>query len=85
MEDVKNLSTVCVTQPYIANPLLINGRKFDLRIYVLVTSCSPLRVYLFHDGLVHMCAEASKVPTLANMGDMCMHLTTYVVNKRSYP
>jgi tubulin polyglutamylase TTLL6/13 len=48
-----------------------------------VTSCSPLRVYLFRDGLVRMCAEAYKAPTSANMGDVCLHLTNYAVNKRS--
>ena len=41
-----------VTSRYLAKPFLINGSKFDLRIYVYVTSYDPLRIYVFEDGLV---------------------------------
>lgn len=72
-----------VAQVYIKKPLLIDGFKFDLRIYVIVTSVKPLRMFLFQDGLVRMCTEEYVKPTKQNIGMMCMHLTNYAVNKHN--
>jgi hypothetical protein len=53
---LEKYSSLVVSQ-YIDNPLLINGYKFDLRIYVGITSVYPLRVYIYEEGLARFATE----------------------------
>lgn len=39
-----------VVQKYITDPLLLGGKKFDMRVYALCTSYNPLTVYLYRSG-----------------------------------
>ena len=44
--------TVAVSaRRYVHNPFLIHGHKFDLRLYILLTSCWPLKCFLHKKGL----------------------------------
>ena len=63
-------------------PFLINNRKFDLRIYVLVTGFDPLKVYLYHEGLVRFASE-EYVVNAKTLKKRYVHLTNYSVNKRA--
>ena len=71
----------CVAQQYLPSPLLVDGYKFDMRLYVVVVSCSPLRVLLFKEGLARFCTEPYRAPTESNLGDTFMHLTNFAINK----
>ncbi|EPZ31072.1 tubulin tyrosine ligase-like family, member 1 [Rozella allomycis CSF55] len=45
-----------VVSRYVERPLLIGGRKFDLRMYVLVTSWNPMIAYRYRLGFCRFCA-----------------------------
>jgi len=76
-----DLDESCVISKYIPNPLLINGHKFDLRVYVLVTSFDPLRVYVFKEGLTRFATE--EYTTSTNKKSRYIHLTNYSLNKKN--
>ncbi|XP_051967264.1 tubulin polyglutamylase TTLL7-like isoform X3 [Xyrauchen texanus] len=72
-----------IVQEYLDKPFLMEGYKFDLRFYILVTSCDPLRVFLYNDGLVRMGTEKYNAPSESNLNQLYMHLTNYSVNKHN--
>jgi hypothetical protein len=72
----------CVVQRYIEDPMLIDGRKFDCRLYVLVSGVAPaLRAHVYNEGLVRMCTVPYAAPTEENFANSKMHLTNIAVNE----
>jgi hypothetical protein len=71
----------CVVSRYVTNPLLINGHKFDLRVYVVVTSYEPLRIYVYKEGLARFASET--YTTKITKESRYQHLTNYSINKKN--
>ncbi|XP_019494046.1 PREDICTED: tubulin polyglutamylase TTLL6 isoform X1 [Hipposideros armiger] len=72
-----------ICQLYLSKPFIIDGFKFDLRVYVLMTSCDPLRIFAYSEGLVRFATTSYSPPCTDNLEDICMHLTNYSINKHS--
>mmetsp|Transcript_57890 Transcript_57890/g.103546 ORF Transcript_57890/g.103546 Transcript_57890/m.103546 type:complete len:1032 (-) Transcript_57890:56-3151(-) len=87
-QEAKDKDQFYAVQKYISRPMLIDGFKFDLRLYVLVSGVMSgkefdPRIFLFRDGLVRICTTEYHVPERGNLDQVCMHLTNYEVNRFS--
>ena len=66
-------------QKYIEKPLLYQGRKFDIRLWVLLIGNKPNYVYIFKEG--HL--KASCLKYNLNSNDPYIHLTNYSIQKHN--
>jgi tubulin polyglutamylase TTLL6/13 len=80
LEEIPNK---CVVQRYLSKPYLIDNLKFDLRLYVLVAGCDPLRIFLHKEGLTRFATEEYVGPMNENLANTYVHLTNYAVNKNN--
>ena len=80
--DEKDSATWCVIQKYVSNPYLVNGKKADMRVYVLVTSFDPLVVYLAQDGIVKFCTSKFDLSS-DRLKNRYVHLANQAINKFS--
>ena len=67
-----------VVSHYLDNPMLINGYKYDLRVYVCITSINPLRIYIYNEGIVRFATEKY---TTKKLNNLFIHLTNFSINK----
>jgi len=84
---VKDLSQITysqqsIIQRYIERPLCLQGYKFDLRLYILVTSFKPLEAFIYKDGFARISTHAYTTdPNLTN--DLFIHLTNSSIQHKN--
>jgi tubulin monoglycylase TTLL3/8 len=77
---IKKNSNQYIAQKYIENPLIILGRKFDIRQWVLVTDLNPLTIWMYDTPYVRFGAEDYKLEDFSNLFS---HLTNNSIGKYS--
>ncbi|KAH8055248.1 hypothetical protein JL720_14360 [Aureococcus anophagefferens] len=78
IEDVTYADPVVVQAPRPAR--LLGGHKFDLRLYVLVTSFAPLEAFIYREGFARVATKPFSAPGDDN-GDKFVHLTNASIQK----
>lgn len=71
-----------LAQRYVANPLLINGAKFGIRLWLLVTGVDPFTTYLHREGLVLFSTDSYDMDSLSDDEGAAArgHITNYAQN-----
>jgi hypothetical protein len=69
-----------IAQRYVADPLLIHGRKSELRLYWLVASTDPLLVLMYSEGTVRFTTQDFE---WGNYDNPYVHLTNTYQQKKS--
>ena len=74
-----NVTKNYIIQHYIPNPLLLNDRKFDFRMYLLIASTKPL-IGFYHDGFLRVTVSEYDV----NSNDKSVLMTNLALNEDIY-
>ena len=73
---IPKIERLCVAQEYIPS-FHIDDYKFDFRIYALVASIDPLRIYVYRNGVARFCSKK------ANEHSVFSELTNKSLNKKN--
>lgn len=84
VRDVASLtySSTSVVQRYVERPLCLDGYKFDLRIFVLVTSFKPLEAFIYREGFARVSTQSYSLDP-SQMGNKFVHLTNSSIQKQN--
>jgi hypothetical protein len=78
--DIESVNYQSVAQ-LMVNPLLLDGKKFDFRFFLLISSLDPLSVFIYKEGIARFCTQPYIVPTKTNLDRPFSHLTNTAINK----
>ncbi|KAI0984833.1 hypothetical protein GJ496_004611 [Pomphorhynchus laevis] len=78
-----NIQTNGIIQVYNQQPILLDNFKFDLRLYVLVTSYDPPTIFVYNEGLARFATAPFEKLNDRNVSESFMHLTNYAIQKKS--
>ncbi len=84
MRDLSDLtySQSSVIQKYIERPLCLASYKFDLRIYVVVTSFKPLEAFIYRDGFARVSTQQYSLDP-NDVNNKFIHLTNSSIQKHN--
>jgi hypothetical protein len=80
--EASNISAPSVAQ-LMVDPLLLNGLKFDFRLFLLIASVEPFTGFLYKEGIARFCTAPYQPPTKATRDDRFRNLTNTAVNVES--
>ena len=81
-KNLKKTPDVYLISKYISNPHLINKLKYDFRIYILITGLSPLKIYLYKEGMVRFATEEYSLD-IKDLSESFRHLTNVNINEKN--
>jgi hypothetical protein len=83
LETLKKIDmTEFLISKYISNLDLINKKKYDLRLFILISGLRPLRIYFYKEGIVRIATKIYSI-NYKDIHNKFMHLTNYNVNSQS--
>jgi tubulin polyglutamylase TTLL5 len=71
-----------VVQKYIEKPLCLGGYKFDLRLYIVVTSFKPLEAFIYKDGFARLSTKQYSLAA-SERDNLFIHLTNSSIQKQN--
>lgn len=71
-----------IIQEYVS-PKLLNGFKFDFRIFLLITNLNPISLYIYKEGFARFCSELYQSPSLSNFDNHYSHFSSVKLNLKN--